>query len=293
MAGRMARSGAALAVLLLAAMPAIAGAQAKRYGAVADVPLARTGGGWTTQGWTGPEDGPDMTRLPPVATPPPVHVPTPVVRALPPVQAPMQASVQPPLRTVAQLPTPAPTFVPYDGRYVRPDRGGMLPALFALPVYRVQDARARGLPMPRRGDSWVRYYDDAVLVGPNGRIVDVRYGLDWGRAGPVAPVAVARNDRRLAPPIQPRRPLPDRAYDDGYEDGYDDGHDDGAAWAGDTLPPTGYAPGTVVTTTTPGTITTTTTVTEDVVYSRVARPRRRAAPMRGKGWSAPARRWSK
>lgn len=293
MAGRMARIGMlGLAVTVLATIPVMTGAQASRYGAVANVPMAKRG--WTGQGWTGPMDGPDMTRLPVDDGREAVAPPPPPVRA---VSPPPLVQAVPRLRYDIPGSEHAPTQ--FTGRYVRPYRGWTIPTYFATSAFQVHDFQARGLAVPGQGRRWIRYYDDAVLVGPGGRVDDVRYGLDWGQPGRAVMARHAPPPERGHGPADGR--MADRAYDAGYDDGYDDGHDDGAEWAADAAPSSAgwadrgsYAPGTVVTTTTPGTITTVTTVTEDVVYTRAAPRRWRAAPVRTKSWAAPtARRWSK
>ncbi|GGE81162.1 RcnB family protein [Sphingomonas prati] len=195
----------------------------------------QTGGGWNGEGWSsqpwkGPAGGGTVTQ--------------PAVRAGNAAQA------------------------EFTGSYVRLDRGGTMPARFAAPVFRVRDGGRWGLSAPGTGQNWVRYYDDAVLVGADGRIADVRYGVDWNRPG-VASQATA------AVPTRPRGTVLERAYDDGYQKGFAEGRElsgDGVTVQANR---SGYAPGTVVTTTTPGVRTTVTTVTEEIVPARRSGTRRR------------------
>lgn len=65
------------------------------------------------------------------------------------------------------------------GGYVRPARGYFLPRYFVSPYFFVNNWSAYGLAAPMSGLNWVRYYDDAVLVGNDGRIHDSVYGVRW------------------------------------------------------------------------------------------------------------------
>ncbi|WP_331012626.1 RcnB family protein [Sphingomonas sp.] len=202
------RAGAAMFAMLLSGA---AGAQTGRYGAVPDVPLNPAGGGWTGQGWTGPEArGVRDLRPDPRAD---VRGPGPRASDL----------------RVREDRAPPP---PYRGRYVRPYPGWTLPSYFTAPPFAVRDYPRWGLGVPGIGRRWVRYYEDAVLVGPDGRVDAVRSGIDWAR-GDAGPAGRDWSDDRVT---------------DGGRRG-------------------GYAPGTIVTTTTPGTVTTT-TVTEEYVPGR-------------------------
>ncbi|MFD1950005.1 RcnB family protein [Sphingomonas arantia] len=162
-----------------------------------------------------------------------------------------------------------PAAAAFTGSYVRLERGGTMPARFAAPVFRVRDGERWGLSAPGTGQNWVRYYSDAVLVGADGRIADVRYGVDWNRPGVVSGATAAV-------PTRPRGTVLERAYDDGYRKGFAEGR--GVSGDGVTVQAnrSGYAPGTVVTTTAPGVRTTVTTVTEEIVPARrVSGTRRR------------------
>ena len=303
MAGYRVRIGTGALAIALAGLPAAAAAQGG-YGAVPNVPLA-TGQGWTGRNWTGPMDGPDMRRLPADdrRAPPGDRAVAPPLRAEPPMLAGRPPRPLPPLRA------DGPATAAYTGRYVRPYRGWTMPTYFASPAFVVRDFPAWGFAPPGPGRQWIRYYDDALLVRPDGRVDDVRYGIDWQRRGPMR--MAGRDDGPREGPMTGR--IDDRAYDDGYDDGYADARDDGPDRPYDDRPYDdrmhgdggygdgrypggvmvhhgGYAPGTVIVTTTPGTITTTTTTTEDVVTT--AAPRR-WRPAARESWSAPARRWSK
>lgn len=40
-----------------------------------------------------------------------------------------------------------------------------------------------GLPQPMHGGRWVRYYDDALLIDPYGRVPAGRWGMRWDEYG--------------------------------------------------------------------------------------------------------------
>ncbi len=63
--------------------------------------------------------------------------------------------------------------------YRRLERGGMLPNYWWGPAFMVGDWAGYGLYQPQPGYRWIRYYDDALLIDPYGRIVDGRYDMDW------------------------------------------------------------------------------------------------------------------
>lgn len=97
--------------------------------------------------------------------------------------------------------------------YRRPARGWMLPTYWFAPSFYVTDYAIYGLGAPANGYTWVRYYDDAVLVDGRGRVYDTVSGINWDR------------------------------YDDGYAfrgDGYDGGYDRSYQGHSDGRPNDGY-----------------------------------------------------
>ncbi|AQR73797.1 RcnB family protein [Sphingomonas sp. LM7] len=110
--------------------------------------------------------------------------------------------------------------------YRRLHRGATLPGYWRGADFRVQDYLSFGLAAPPHGYSWVRYYDDAVLVDQEGSVWDSRDGIAWGGAVAAASASAgyAVADSRAgvgagypAPRIEPVDP------DDYYDGGYDDG----------------------------------------------------------------------
>lgn len=69
----------------------------------------------------------------------------------------------------------------WRGRYNRVGRGYVVPGYLRAPNFVVPDWWSYGLAQPGFGQSWVRYYDDALLVDGRGRVIDSRYGLAWDR----------------------------------------------------------------------------------------------------------------
>ncbi len=63
--------------------------------------------------------------------------------------------------------------------YRRLERGGMVPNYWWGPAFLVVDWAGYGLYQPQPGYRWIRYYDDALLIDPYGRIIDGRYDMDW------------------------------------------------------------------------------------------------------------------
>lgn len=102
--------------------------------------------------------------------------------------------------------------------YRRLHRGGRLPGFWMGADYRVDDYLSFGLAAPPPGYSWVRYYDDAVLVDREGSVWDSVDGIGWGGAVAVASAdtGYARADSRAGagyptPRIEPVDP--DDHYD--------------------------------------------------------------------------------
>ncbi|MDB5662180.1 MAG: hypothetical protein JWN59_518 [Sphingomonas bacterium] len=69
----------------------------------------------------------------------------------------------------------------WDRGFRRVGRGFVVPRLWLSPTYYVADWRSFGLVPPPYGHSWIRYYDDALLVDGGGRVIDYRYDVDWAR----------------------------------------------------------------------------------------------------------------
>ncbi|MGC6400853.1 RcnB family protein [Sphingomonas sp. FW199] len=73
------------------------------------------------------------------------------------------------------------------GGYVAPVRGFVLPSYWVAPQFVIRDWPRYRFSAPPRGHTWVRYYDDAVLVDDHGRVSDAVRDVDWNRYdGPVA-----------------------------------------------------------------------------------------------------------
>lgn len=95
----------------------------------------------------------------------------------------------------------------------RIDRGAMIPPMFMGPQFVVQDWQMFGFPPPMPGGRWIRYYDDALLVDRDGRVMDGRYGWDWD----------GRGDRRMGDYDDDDRDGDDWAEDGGYGRDHRDG----------------------------------------------------------------------
>lgn len=67
--------------------------------------------------------------------------------------------------------------------YRRPVRGWTLPSYWVAPDFYIPDFAVYGLSRPAPGQSWSRYYDDAVLIDDRGRIWDSVSGVEWDRDG--------------------------------------------------------------------------------------------------------------
>jgi hypothetical protein len=67
------------------------------------------------------------------------------------------------------------------GHWQRIGRGGVLPPMWWGPQFTIGDWGMYGFPAPVSGGRWIRYYDDALMIGPDGRVIDGRYGYDWDR----------------------------------------------------------------------------------------------------------------
>lgn len=62
-------------------------------------------------------------------------------------------------------------------------RGHFIPPHFRNRQFFVHNWQSFGWPAPMPGGQWIRYYDDALLIDREGRVMDSRYGWDWGRGG--------------------------------------------------------------------------------------------------------------
>src|SRR3954454_9199703 len=69
------------------------------------------------------------------------------------------------------------------GHWQHIGRGGGLPPMWWGPQFQIGNWGMYGFPAPVSGGRWIRYYDDALMVGPDGRVLDGRYGYDWDRYG--------------------------------------------------------------------------------------------------------------
>lgn len=65
------------------------------------------------------------------------------------------------------------------GGYRRPVVGYVLPSYWVRPGFMIQNYGFYGLPAPRDGYRWSRYYDDAVMTDRDGRVIDRRGDVDW------------------------------------------------------------------------------------------------------------------
>jgi Ni/Co efflux regulator RcnB len=158
--------------------------------------------------------------------------------------------------------------------YRRLHRGGRLPGYWMGGDFRVQDYLSFGLAAPPPGYSWVRYYDDAVLVDRDGSVWDSRDGISWGGAVAMARAddGYARADSRAGagyPPPRIVQMAPSCAQScGGWQGGYSGMAWQNGAWVGN------YGAGTTVVVI-PGAVTTTTTVTEYVTKSYRRAPTKR------------------
>lgn len=63
-------------------------------------------------------------------------------------------------------------------RHQRLQRGFFIHPFWFGSQFQIGNWQAYGFSNPGDGQ-WVRYYDDAYLIGRDGRVMDTRYGMDW------------------------------------------------------------------------------------------------------------------
>ncbi|HEY5721759.1 MAG TPA: RcnB family protein [Allosphingosinicella sp.] len=68
-------------------------------------------------------------------------------------------------------------------RFTRINRGGTIPGFWFGPQFHIMNWGMYGFSQPRDDERWVRYYDDAYLIGRDGRVRDGRHDMDWDRYG--------------------------------------------------------------------------------------------------------------
>jgi len=68
-------------------------------------------------------------------------------------------------------------------RFNRIHRGGFVSRQFFGGQFVINNWSNFGFSAPPSGARWIRYYDDALLIDGNGRVLDGRYGFDWDRYG--------------------------------------------------------------------------------------------------------------
>jgi hypothetical protein len=105
----------------------------------------------------------------------------------------------------------------WGGSYSPPVRGYIVPSFWLSPDYVVPDWEVYGFSQPGRGQRWVRYYDDALLVDGRGMIHDSVQDVSWGSYAR-GPVPQYVGDEPDSPPA--------------YGMGYDYGTDDQVTWDG-------------------------------------------------------------
>ena len=210
-------------------------------------------------------------------------------------------SDRPPYQDAGRPPHPSRWARTQDGRwaggsyapggwtaYRHPTRGARLPRYWDAPEFYLGDYAGYGLSAPPPGYRWHRYYDEAVLLDPRGRVWDTVDDIDWERdadwEGDYAGGYGGGYGDRYAPP--PHAPIVQNGSvttyttSSGYAGSYGGGYAVG-----------GYYPGatTVVTVQSAPVVSTSTVTTEYVERTRyvgarqrvvhVARPKPRYRPV--------------
>lgn len=68
-------------------------------------------------------------------------------------------------------------------RHHRMNRGFVIHPFWFGSQFHINNWQMYGFADPGADGRWVRYYDDAYLIGRDGRVRDTRYGMDWDRYG--------------------------------------------------------------------------------------------------------------
>jgi Ni/Co efflux regulator RcnB len=136
----------------------------------------------------------------------------------------------------------------HNFRHSRLRRGGFINSFWFAPQFFIGDWQSYGFYAPGADQRGVRYYDDAYLIDDHGRVIDTRYGVDWGRYG---------GDWDYQDGIPGYRgewrDFDESDYAEGYDEGYEEsedyaerddrrGHGGYGGPGGPMMPPPGYGP---------------------------------------------------
>ncbi len=137
-----------------------------------DAPTPALSGGWTRDGWS--DTAPAIRAVPrPID---PADMPL-----LPRPGEPVADRDAGPNADQADGPARRTAWDGGRGADYRYRRGGRLPAAFTSPAYGVSDWAGYGLTPPPAGATWVRYYDDAVLIDAEGTVIDAAPDIGWAQ----------------------------------------------------------------------------------------------------------------